>query len=75
MLESGAIWPSQSAQCNAVVLVRKKDRGLQFCIDFCCLNAYIKKDSYPLPRIQETLESSVGAGHFSCLDLKLGFGK
>ena len=34
---------------------------------------YMKKDSYPLPRIQEALESLVGAGHFSCLDLKLGF--
>ena len=34
MLESGAIRPSQSAWCNAVVLVRKKDSGLCFCIDF-----------------------------------------
>ena len=34
MLESGAIRPSQSAWCNAVVLVRKKDSGLRFCIDF-----------------------------------------
>ena len=73
MLESGAIQPSQSAWCNAVVLVRKKDGGLWFCIDFCHLNACMKKDFYPLPRIQETLESLVGAGHFSCLDLKLGF--
>ena len=73
MLESGAIWPSQSAWCNAVVLVRKKDGGLWFCIDFCHLNTCMKKDSYPLPRIQEALESLVGAGHFSCLDLKLGF--
>ena len=73
MLESGAIQPSQSAWCNAVVLVRKKDGGLWFCIDFCCLNSCTKKDSYPLPRIQETLESLVGAGHFSCLDLKSGF--
>ena len=73
MLESGAIWPSQSAWCNTVVLVRKKDGGLQFCINFCLLNVCTKKDSYPLPRIQEALESLVGAGHFSCLDLKLGF--
>ena len=73
MLESGAIWPSQSAWHNALVLVRKKDGGLWFCIDFCHLNMYMKKDSYPLPRIQEALESLVGAGHFSCLDLKLGF--
>ena len=75
MLESGAIRPSQSAWCNAVVLVQKKDGGLQFCIDFCCLNACMKKDSYPLPRIQEVLESLVGAGHFSCLDLKSRFWK
>ena len=73
MLESGAIQPSQSAWCNAVVLVRKKDSGLWFCIDFCHLNACTKKDSYPLLRIQEALESLVGAGHFSCLDLKLVF--
>ena len=73
MLESAVIWPSQSAWCNAVLLVRKKDGGLQFCIDFCCLNIHTKKDSYPLPRIQEVLESLVGAGHFLCLDLKLGF--
>ena len=37
------------------------------------MNAHMKKDSYPLPQIQEVLESLVGAGHFSCLDLKLGF--
>ena len=73
MLESGAIWPSQSAWCNAVVLVRKKDGGLQFCIDFHHLNMCTKKDSYPLPRIQKALESLVGARHFSCLDRKLAF--
>ena len=73
MLESGAIRPSQSAWCNAVVLVWKKDGGLHFCIDFCHLNAHTKKDSYPIPRIQEALESLVGTGHFSCLDLKSGF--
>ena len=58
---------------NAVVLVWKKDGSLCFCIDFHCLNACSKKDSYPLPRIQEALESLVGTGHFSCLDLKSGF--
>ena len=73
MLESGAIRPSQSAWCNTMVLVWKKDGSLHFCINSCCLNAYTKKDSYPLPRIQEALESLVGAGHFSCLDLKSGF--
>ena len=73
MLELGAIRPSQSAWCNAVVLVRKKDSGLHFCIDFRRLNACMKKDSYPLPQIQEALENLVDASHFSCLDLKSRF--
>ena len=49
MLDGGAIWPSQSPWCNAVVLVRKKDGGLRFCIDFRRLNSRTKKDTYPLP--------------------------
>ena len=73
MLDGGAIWPSQSAWCNTMVLIQKKDGGLQFCIDFWQLNARTKKDSYPLPRMQETMESLVGARFFSMMDLKSGF--
>ena len=73
MFYSGAICPSQSAWCNAVVLVQKNDGGLHFCIDFQHLNAHTKKDPHPLPRIQEALESLAVAGYFLCLDLKLGF--
>ena len=73
MLDGGAICPLQSPWCNAVVLVRKKDGELQFCIDFRRLNARTKKDSYPLPSMQETMESMVGARFFSTMDLKSGF--
>ena len=73
MLDGGAICPSQSPWCNAVVLVRKKDGSLCFCIDFRRLNAKTKKDSYPLPQMQETMESMVGAWYFSCMDLKNSF--
>ena len=75
MLDGGAIQPSQSPWCNAVVLVRKKDASLRFCIDFRCLNARTKKDAYPLPCMQETMESMVGTRHFSCMDLKSRFWK
>ena len=73
MLHCSAIRPSQSPWCNAVVLMRKKDGSLRFCIDFRHLNAQTKKDAYPLPHMQETIESMVGTWHFSCMDLKSGF--
>ena len=73
MLEAGAIHPSQSLWCNVVVLVRKKDGTLHFCVDFRFLNARMKKDSYPLPHIQEALESMVGSALFLSMDFKSGF--
>ena len=73
MLDAGAIRPSNSPWCNAVVLVRKKDGSLRFCIDFRKLNALTVKDSHPLPRICETLDSLVGAAYYSTFDLTSGF--
>ena len=73
MLDAGAIHPSQFSWCNAVVLVRKKDGSLHFCMDFCRLNACMKKDSYPLLQIQEALESMAGATHYSTMDFKSRF--
>ena len=72
MLDAGTIRPSQSLWCNVVVLVRKKDGSLYFCVDFCRLNARTK-DSYPLSQIQEALESMAGTAHFFTMDFKSGF--
>ena len=73
MLEVGVICRSQSPWCNVVVLVRKKDGTLCFCVDFRCLNMRMKKGSYPLPCIQKALESMVGSAHFFLMDFKSGF--
>ena len=73
MLDAGTIRLSNSPWCDAVVLVRKKDGSLRFCIDFRRLNSLTKKDSHPLPRICETLDSLVGAAYFSTFDLTSGF--
>ena len=73
MLDAGVIWPSNSPWCNAVVLVRKKDGSLYFCIDFRKLNSLTIKDSHPLPHICETLESLTGAAHFTTFDMNSGF--
>ena len=73
MLDAGMIHPSNSPWCNAVVLVRKKDGSLCFCIDFRKLNSLTVKDSHPLPCICETLESLAGAAHFSTFNMNSGF--
>ena len=73
MLDAGMIHPSNSPRCNAVVLVRKKDGSLHFCIDFRKLNSLTVKDSHPLPHICETLESFTGATHYLTFDMNSGF--
>ena len=73
MIEVGGIHKSNSPWASAVVLVRKKDGSLRFCIDLRCLNARTIKDAYSLPRIEETLDCLNGAKYFTSLDLKSGY--
>ena len=73
MLEIGAISESKSPWASAVVLVRKKDGSLRYCIDLTKLNARTVKDAYSLPRIEETLDCLNGAQWFMSLDLKSGY--
>ena len=73
MLDLGAIRPSNSPWASAIVLVRKKDGRLRFCIDLRKLNNRMVKDAYSLPRIESILDSLGGAQIFSTLDLKAGY--
>ena len=73
MLEIGAIRKSNSPWASAVVLVRKKDGSLRFCIDLRKLNARTVKDAYSLPRIDESLDCLNGSQIFTSLDLKSGY--
>jgi hypothetical protein len=73
MLEAGIIRPSTSEYASPVVLVRKKDGSIRFCVDFRLLNKVTRPISYPLPRINDAMNSLGGALYFSTLDLKSGF--
>ena len=57
MERKGVISPSISPWASPVVFVAKKDSSTRFCVDFRRLNAITKKDVYPLPRIEDILDT------------------
>ena len=73
MLQAGAIRPSQSSYSSNVVIVRKKDGSLRFCVDFRKLNSKTIKDAYAIPRVEDTLHLLAGAKYFTKLDLRSGY--
>ena len=56
-----------------IVLVPKKNGKMRMCIDFIDLNKACKKDPFPLPRIDTSIDKAAGCKHFSLLDCSLGY--
>ncbi|UYV65660.1 hypothetical protein LAZ67_3004992, partial [Cordylochernes scorpioides] len=73
MLRDGIIRPSSSPWSFPVILVKKRDGKYRFCVDYRKLNDVTVKDVYPIPRIDEVLDTLQGSKYFSAIDLKSGY--
>ena len=73
LLENQIIRESSSPYGAPIVLVKKKDGSLRMCVDYRQLNNKTRKDAFPLPRIEESLDALTGARWFSTLDLASGY--
>ena len=56
-----------------MVLVKKKDGISHFCVDYRKVNTVTRKDAYPLPRVDDLLDTLAGSRLFSTLDLISGY--
>ena len=72
MLEAGIVEPSSSEWAAPIVLVKKKDGTLCFCVDYQRLNA-VSCPLYPMPRIDELLDRFGKAKFLTTLDLARGY--
>ena len=68
-LEKGFIWPSFLAAASPILLVRKPDRDLRFCINYRALNAVTVKNKYSIPLISEMLKKLAGSVRYTKLDV------
>ena len=73
LLAGDVIEPSESEWASPSVLVRKRDGTVRWCIDMRRLNDVTMKDSFPLPLIEECIDSLDGCVFFSSLDMASGY--
>uniref|UniRef100_A0A672FZX6 Gypsy retrotransposon integrase-like protein 1 n=1 Tax=Salarias fasciatus TaxID=181472 RepID=A0A672FZX6_SALFA len=73
LLRKEVIQESSSSYASPIVLVRKSDGSLRLCVDYRRLNMKTRRDAFPLPRIDESLDALSGAKFFSTIDLASGY--
>ena len=69
------IWPSLSAAAAPVLLVKKPEGGLHFCVNYCALNTVTIKNWYPIPLINKILGKLAHAVCFTKLNIIAAFNR
>lgn len=73
MEQKGIIEISCSPWSAPIVLVQKKDFTWRLCVDYRKLNDKTIKDAYPIPRIEDNLDSLSGSTWFSSIYLAMAY--
>lgn len=73
MEQTGVVQPSSPPWASPVILIPKKDGSCHFYVDYWRLNSITKKDVYPLPRIDDILDTLEGTIFFLSLHLVAGY--
>ena len=73
MLRAGVIEPAQSAWVSPGVIVPKQDGSYRFCVNYRRLNAVTIRDVYPLPRMDDYIDSLGETSVFTTLDCNSGY--
>jgi len=73
MLAHDVIELAASLWSSNVVMVHKQDGSMRFCVDYRKVNELIKKDKFPLPKIDTCLDTLNSCQYYSSCDLRWGY--
>ena len=73
MLKLKVIRPSTSPWNFPIVIAPKKDGTMRFCINYRRLNTVTRKDKYPMPRIEDMIETVARKNYLSSFDMTTGY--
>jgi hypothetical protein len=73
LTKSGLIEPSSSPWASKLVLVTKKDGSIRMYVDYRGVNKLCRRDAYPPPQVELTLNQLGKAKYFSSLDAESGY--
>lgn len=73
MLSEEVIKAATTERASPIIFASKKDDSLRFCVDYRKFNAVTVRDSYPLQRMDDCIDSLGDTTKVSSLDANFGY--